>query len=336
MPRWLRRAVSIPTVIVLLPLCVLLSPIALVYSLATDLPAGRSKLPTFRLWVFLIVFIAHEWIVIPLATALWIHGRFGRALDIRLHSKVQGRWVGSLLRWAGRLLDVSVDWPDTSDLPSGRVVVLSRHASMIDAVIPAHLFPSRLDRPVHYVLKRELQWLPSIDLFGHRLGNHFVDRSGDTDREVAAIVALLENAEDNAGVVIFPEGTYATPATRAKVRASLEKRGDTELVEFADQLHHLLPPKPAGALALLQRVDQVVLFGHIGLEGVAEFKGLRHNLPSTRPIRTRMWTHRLDDLPDTEEARLDWLRQRWLELDAWVSEQHRAIESGPFTHPTAG
>ena len=48
---------------------------------------------------------------------------------------------------AGRLLDVSVDWPDTSDLPSGRVVVLSRHASMIDAVIPAHLFPSRLDRP---------------------------------------------------------------------------------------------------------------------------------------------------------------------------------------------
>lgn len=318
-----RRLISISLVIVLLPLCLVLTPVALVYSLVSDLRRGRSTLPTFRLWVFTIVYILHEWMVIPLSGALWLRGGFGRSLDLPLHSRIQGRWVGSLLRWAGRLLDVSVEWPDHEAFPDGKVVVLSRHASMIDAVLPAYLFPSQLDRPVHYVLKRELMWLPSIDIFGHRLGNHFVDRSGDTEREVAAIVELIESAEQNAGIVIFPEGTYSTPATRRKVIASLKRRDDTELVEFAEQLQYLLPPKPAGAIALLQRAENIVVFGHIGLEGVAEFKGLRHNLPATRPILTMAWPFHITDLPDLDDARVAWLRERWLALDTWVAEQHQ-------------
>lgn len=322
MPTFARRLISIPTVLLLLPLCIVLTPIVLLYSLVSDLSGGRRNLPTFRLWLFLIVFVVHEWVVIPLGALLWIRGGFGRSMDRRTHSQIQGRWVGSLLTWARRLLDVEVQWPE-DEFPDGRIVVLSRHASMIDAVIPAHLFPSRLDRPVHYVLKRELMWLPSIDVFGHRLGNHFVDRSGDTEREVAAIIELIENAEANAGIVIFPEGTYATPATRAKVLASLERRNDTELVEFAKQLRFLLPPKPAGALALLQRAEDVVIFGHVGLEGVAEFRGLRHNLPATQPVLTRAWRFQISDLPDLDDARIEWLWERWLALDAWVADQHQ-------------
>ena len=328
-----RRLISISLVILLLPLCLLLTPVALLYSLVSDLRGGRTALPTFRLWLFTIVFIAHEWLVIPLSAGLWVRGGFGRSLDTALHSEIQGRWVGSLLRWAGRLLDVAVEWPDHRAFPDGKVVVLSRHASMIDAVIPAYLFTARLDRPVHYVMKRELMWLPSIDIFGHRLGNHFVDRAGDTEREVAAIVRLIESAEQDAGIVIFPEGTYATTETRTKVLASLAKRGDTELVDFAEQLNHLLPPKPAGAIALLQRVEQVVLFGHVGLEGVAEFRGLRHNLPATLPILTKAWPFNVGDLPDLDDARIEWLHERWLALDAWVSEQHTRRGTSP--HPSA-
>lgn len=317
-----RRLISISVVLLLLPLCLLLTPVALAYSLVSDLRGGRRALPTFRLWLFTIVFVIHEWMIIPMSGLLWIRGNFGRSLDLTLHSRIQGRWVGSLLRWGGRLLDLSVEMPDHDAFPAGKIVVLSRHASMIDAVIPAHLFPTHLDRPVHYVLKRELMWLPSIDIFGHRLGNHFVDRDGDTEREVSAIIDLIDNAEDGAGIVIFPEGTYATPRTRQKVLASLQRRGDSELVEFAEQLNYLLPPKPAGALALLQRVEEVVILGHIGLEGVAEFKGLRHNLPATSPILTRAWPFHVADLPDLDDARIEWLRERWLALDAWVAEQH--------------
>lgn len=325
-----RRVVSIPLVIVLLPICVVLTPVALLYSLISDLRGGRKTLPTFRLWIFTIVYILHEWVVIPLAGFLWLRGGFGRSMDIPLHSRTQGRWVGSLLWWAGRILDVSVQWPDDDVIPSGKIVVLSRHASMIDAVLPAYLFPTRLDRPVHYVLKRELMWLPSIDIFGHRLGNHFVDRAGDTEQEVASIVNLIERAEDNAGIVIFPEGTYATPATRRKVIASLNRRGDTELVDFASQLNYLLPPKPAGAVALLQRAEDIVILGHVGLEGVAEFKGLRHNLPATRPILVKAWPFHIADLPDLDDARIEWLRERWLDLDTWVTQQH--LQRGTASH----
>ena len=323
-----RRVVSISLVVLLLPLCIVLVPVVFVLGSVIDLAGGRRALPTFRLWLYAIVFLTHEWIVAPYAGWLWLRGDFGRSLDMPRHREVQALWVGSLFRWAGRLLDVSVTWPELGTEPGGKIVVLSRHASMIDAVIPAYHFAFRLDRPIHYVLKRELRWVPSLDIYGHRLGNHFIDRNGNTESEVAAIIELIESAEPNAGIVIFPEGTYATPASRDRVLASLERRGDTELVNFARQLRYLLPPKPAGALALLQRTKDVVIFGHVGLEGVAELQGLRRNLPAERPILTEMWSFHIADLPDLDEARIAWLRTQWLALDQWVGDQHTARGNG--------
>lgn len=324
-----RRLITVPLVFLLVPLTVLLSPLVLVIGGGADLLSGRRALPTFRLWLFTIVFVIHECGVALLAGWLWLRGGFGRSLDLERHRRIQGAWIGSLLRWAGRLLGVSVQWPDPASIPDGKVVLLSRHASMIDAVIPGHLFPSRLGRPVHYVLKRELRWVPSIDVFGHRLGNHFIDRNGDTGREVAAIIDLFEKGEPNAGIVIFPEGTYSTPTTRARVLRSLERKGDARLVEFANGLEYLLPPKPAGALALLLRAEDVVIFGHVGLEGVAEFKGLRDHLPAKQPIATEAWPFHIADLPAREDSRIAWLHEQWAALDRWVSEQHRARDTAP-------
>ncbi len=318
-----RRLISIPLVFLTLPLLIILAPVVLLAGSIFDLLGGRRALPTIRLWLFAIVFFSHECVVTVYAGWLWVRGRAGRSMNIARHSQVQGRWVGSLLLWAGRLLDVSVQWPDHDAFPEGKIVVLGRHASMIDAVLPAHLFPSRLHRPVHYVLKRELRWLPSIDIYGHRLGNHFVDRTGNTEHEVAAIIDLIDRAEDDAGIVLFPEGTYATPATKRRVLASLERRGDDELVTLANRLEYLLPPKPGGALALLERANDVVIFGHVGLEGVAEFKGLRDHLPAKQPVLTRAWRFHIADLPDLDAARVQWLHDQWLALDAWVSEQHQ-------------
>lgn len=322
-----RRLVTVPLVFLLVPLLVVLAPVVLVVGGVVDLIGGRRALPTFRLWLFAIVFVVHECGVALLAGWLWLRGGFGRSLDLERHTRIQGAWVGSLLRWADRLLDVKVQWPDAESIPDGKVVVLSRHASMIDAVIPGYLFPSRLGRPVHYVLKRELRWVPSIDVFGHRLGNHFINRNGETEREVAAIVELYEHGEPNAGIVIFPEGTYATPTTRERVLRSLERKGNAELLRFAEGLEYLLPPKPAGALALLLRAEDVVIFGHVGLEGAAELKGLRHHLPAEQPIGTEAWPFHIADLPAHEEARIAWLREQWSALDRWVADQHRARQS---------
>ncbi len=322
-----RRCVTIPAVLLAGPIWFLLSPLVLPIVVVVDLVTGHRKLPMLRLWFFTIVFVAHEWIGVAYAAWLWVTGGFGlRPRDDR-YLWMQDWWSSSLLTWAGRVMAVRFDWGD-APMPPGRVIVLSRHASMVDAIVPAHLFLRRLGRPVHYVLKRELRNIPNLDLYGHRLGNHFVDRAGETAHEVARIGELSDGARPDAGIVIFPEGTYATPEAKQRIGRALERKGDLDAARLNDELRFLLPPKPAGALALLARRPDapVVLLAHTGLEGVAEFRGLRRTLPLTEPVIVRWWQVDANAIPDTPDAQVLWLRERWRELDDWVG-RHRTPPS---------
>lgn len=302
-----------------LPLLVVLTPAAIVIGSVVDLATGLRKLPTVRLWLFAIVFLIHEWLGQAAALWLWISGGRGRRLNQTQHRAVQSWWTGSLLRWARRLLNVQLDLGDVSTMPAHEVVVLSRHASMVDAVLPAHLFTNKLGRPCHYVLKKELRWLPNIDVFGHRLGNHFVDRTGNREKEVADIARLATNAQPGAALVIFPEGTYATPESKARVQASLERRNDKRGLALNAGLRLMLPPRPAGSLALFaERPDApVVILGHAGLEGLAKLSGLRRNLPATKPVVVRWWVTERSQIADS----VQWLDEQWLTLDRWVQDQ---------------
>jgi 1-acyl-sn-glycerol-3-phosphate acyltransferase len=317
-----RRTISFGAVVLGIPLWIALAPIWVVVSIVVDLAAGLRRLPTVRLCGFLLVYLSYELVGMVSAAWLWLRGSAGRSLDVEKHRAIQGWWASGLLSWAGRLLGVQLDSDDPAKLPSGPFIVLSRHASMVDAVIPAAVITGRLRRYVHYVLKRELRWDPSIDVFGTRLGNYFVARGGKTEDEEAGIAELGRSALPDSALVIFPEGTYATPKNRERVLRSLKRLGDQSLVERAEALKALLPPKPAGTLALLgsQPTADVVVVGHVGLEGVAELAGLRKRLPLSNPVVVRWWVHRRSDLPTGEDGLTQWLADRWLELDRWVVE----------------
>ncbi|MEZ5376685.1 MAG: lysophospholipid acyltransferase family protein [Acidimicrobiales bacterium] len=319
-----RRLTTIPAVLLAVPLWFVLSPLVVPIIVLFDVMTGRFDLPLVRLWAFALVFCFHEWIGISYAAWLWTTGGFGRRMRNDAHVWMQGWWSTSLLGWADRLLSVHID-ADGVPLPEGNVIMLSRHASMVDAIIPAHLFPTRFERPVHYVMKKELLQVPNIDIYGHRLGNHFVDRTGDTDAEVAQIADLAAQAHPDAGLVIFPEGTYATPNTKRRVSESLARRGDDTALRLNEQLTHLLPPKPAGTLALLANCPDspIVILAHTGLEGVAELSGLRRHLPLHHPVIVRWWEVDRSTVPTDPADQVDWLNGQWLALDEWVSE-HRA------------
>lgn len=304
----------------------LLSPVLVPAIVVFDLVTGRTDFPLLRLWAFALVFFLHEWIGVANAARLWVTGGFGQRLDLDAHSAMQGWWASSLLDWAGRLLAVRID-AENSPLPSGTVIVLSRHASMVDAIIPAALFPRSFARPVHYVMKRELQNVPNIDLYGHRLGNHFVDRGGNTDSEVAQIGALADQARPDSALVIFPEGTYATATTKQRIGESLHRRGDLAAGSLNDELVHLLPPKPAGTLALLEHLPTapIVILAHTGLEGVAELRGLRRHLPLPHPVHVRWWQIDRADVPTDPEAQVQWLNDQWRFLDAWVDRNRKTV-----------
>ena len=319
----IRRLVSIPVVLVTLPLWLVTVPIWLPLTVLVDAVSRYWRFPTVRLGLAFGVYLAHDWVGIFGSGWLWVSGRFGRRLDLDAHRALQGWWANSLLTWTRRLLGVRIEPVDLSGLPNSTFVLLSRHASMADAVLPAALVAQQLGRFVHYVLKRELRWDPSLDLVGTRLGNHFVARSGDTAAEADAIEQLARRAEPNSVLVIFPEGTYSTPQARQRVVASLRKRGDDEAAARAEKLEQLLPPRPAGTQAMLrgQPDADVVVLGHVGLEGVAELRGLRRRLPLAEPVRVRWWVHPRSELPDDDDGLATWLADRWEDLDHWVATE---------------
>ena len=297
-----------------------LAPFVIFWGLIRDALGKRSGHPTARLWLFGIVWLAYEWIAIFVAVFLSVVRRFSQPKALAGCHWMQGWWANSLLVWARRLLRIRLNLPEPPTMPEGQLIILSRHASPIDAIIPAWLMPRILDRPVHYVIKRELRWMPSLDLFGSQLGNHFVTRGGDTDKERAAITRHGHLAEPDAALVIFPEGTYSTGPVRKRVRRSLRDKGEDELAELAESLVHLLPPKLAGFEAFCDAVPNasVVVMGHAGLEGVAELSSLRHALPLKQDVIVRWWEIPRSEVPDDTEGRKQWLHSEWRKLDAWL------------------
>lgn len=330
-----RRLLSIPAVIIALPLVVVSAPLWVPFTILADLASRLFRFPTLRLAVFAVIYLIHEWLGLLAALGLGLLelGGWRRSDAVGrtgTYRRVQAWWATSLLKWAGRLLGVSFDLPDLATLPRRGFLMLSRHASMVDAVLPAMVVTGGLGRFVHYVIKAELQWDPNLDVFGHRLGNYFVTRDGDGQAESEAIHRLGTDSLPDAALVIFPEGTYATPDSRSRVRASLVRSGPPELVALADELTNLLPPKPAGSLALMdaQPDHDVVIFGHVGLEGVAELSGLRRRLPLVDPIVVRWWSHPRADVPTDDDARVEWLNEQWLALDVWVASVPRPGRGG--------
>jgi uncharacterized protein (TIGR03083 family) len=334
-----RRAISCTIVGVALPVVVITAPLWILVSVAVDVTHRLFRFPTVRLGLFAVIYLAHEWAGLNAAFVLALaQGAGWRRGDpeaqIRPYRRIQAWWTRSLLGWADRLLGVRFEMPDPASLPDSGFILMSRHASMVDAILPAQVITGHLDRFIHYVLKRELRWVPNIDVYGHRLGNYFVARAGDGDAEAVAIADFAQRTFPGSILTIFPEGTYATPESRARVRESLIRRGDPELAALAHELEHLLPPKPAGSLALLrtQPLHDVVIMGHVGLEGVAQLGGLRRRLPLSEPVVVHWWVHERATIPHGDAERVAWLNQQWRTLDDWVGSVRRA---GPTMIGTA-
>ncbi len=304
-----------------LPVVVASSPLWAPLVVAADLLTRRFRLPTLRIGIFTVVYLTFEWIAMARAAQLTLTGRRG---DRPAHDRMQCWWIGNLLDAADRILGISIEWPEI-DLPENQFIIVSRHASAADAVIPAYWMTNHLKRPVHYLLKAELGLDPALGIYGRRLGNHFVRRGDSRQRELEAITDLGHQALPRSATVIFPEGTYATDETRERIRSSLAAKGPSEALGLALELDVLLPPKPAGLLALLDAMPEadVVFIAHIGLEGVAEVSGIRKRTPLPHPVQLQTWTIRRADLPAGEEERIVWLNDQWRHMEHWVVEQHR-------------
>ncbi len=319
--RFRRRALTIPGLGLAFVLVVATLPALLLVALLLDLTRPSTRFSLLRLTLFLVAFLATETVGLALlfATGILTLGSPTRRQDLtwpvqrlytRMHMAAASRLFGLRFRTEG----------DDLGAEGGPVVVLVRHASLVDTLVPGVFLANRHHLKLRYVLKRELLLDPCLDVAGHWLPNHFVRRDGShSDQEIQAVGALKRGIGSDEGVLIYPEGTRFSAQKR---RVTLERlRDDPALHGRASRLRHLLPIRPGGVLALLEQppVCDVLLLGHHGLEGLTTLREIANGSLVGRTIHVKLWRARAADIPSSPEARLDWLSDHWQTVDDWLA-----------------
>lgn len=310
-----RRSVTIPAVFALLIVLSALSPLLVLVGGTLDvirLASGTSWV-TLRALAFLWMYLVGEvWAIAALLGTAPLPG--ARKTEVTFW--LQERWASWNLRALATLfaLDISVEGEDA--LLPGPVVVLSRHASMVDTLLPATIITRRAGLKLRYVLKNELLVDPALDLAGNRLPNVFIDRtSGDASvRNAIRELARALGPED--GILIYPEGTRFTESKLRRAQRLPDQDAPGEVIAG---LRRVLPPRPGGTLAILDATDSdVVVLAHHGLEGLATVREIWEGGLVGSSISVRLWRVTRTEIPQERGERVAWLYRLWKEIDEWV------------------
>lgn len=323
-----RRLVSVPVTLGAALLVTVLLPLLLLVALAVDvvrLALARKPFVAVRMLVFGWAYLATEvWALTALAIA-WFAAGIGPRRPQRLllsSFKLQERWARLLLWSFRRIFSVQVVVEGDEVVPPGPIVVMMRHASIADTLLPNVLVTTRHGIRLRYVLKKELLIDPALDIAGNRLENVFVDRSGDTSAEVERIRRLGAGLGEKDGMLIYPEGTRFTPAKQARALESLGKRR-SPMAKRARSLRHVLPPRLSGPMTLLDLGTDVVVAAHVGLDGFAEVKDIWAGTIIGGTLQVGFWRVPAAEIPADRASRAAWLLDQWERVDAWIDERRR-------------
>lgn len=323
----LRRLRTIPPLVLGLLLVTAIFPlllgVALVVDLARRLASGVP--PTaVRLLAFLWVYLAAEvggLAAMAVAWVLSLGGRRAAALQ-RMTLRLQRQWAGVLFGAVRVLFGLRLEVAGDPVIPPGPVIVLIRHASIVDNLLPAILVTRPHGIRLRYVLKRELLADPCLDVAGRRLPNYFVRRGTGEAVELERIRTLAQGLGRDEGALIYPEGTRFTPERRSRAIARIAE-GDPALAARAERLRHLLPPRFGGVGALLDGAPQadVLVIAHHGFDGLRLVSDVWRGGLVGALVRVRVTRVPRSAVPAGRAERMDWLYGLWQDVDDWVAER---------------
>jgi 1-acyl-sn-glycerol-3-phosphate acyltransferase len=248
-------------------------------------------------------------------------GRDGRRRR-QLVFALKRQWLGSHVAGLRRLFSLRFESEGLELAGPGPVLVMIRHASIIDNTLPDVVIGGAHGIGFRFVIKRELRMLPTIDIGGRWVPTLFVRRaSGDTAVELEKLRPLSENLGPDDGVLIYPEGTRCTAAKLARAKEILAER-QPAIAALAEPLQHVLPPRLGGMLTLLEqsRGVDVVVFGHVGLDGFEYISDIWSGGLIGTTVRMKFWRYPASEIPADREELTAWLYGVWRALDAWIGE----------------
>ena len=317
---WVRRPITGLGVFLLAIVLTVTLPLWALVTMAVDAVRGRWRFPISRLIGFATCWAWLETIGLVLALFLFFTGR-GRSVPA--HYALQTWWCRSLIQALGFTVGLQITVEGAENVGAGPFVAFCRHASLADSIMSSWVVASHVGLRPRFVLKKELKMDPCLDILGHRLPNYFVDRESSN---VAGELQGIEQMAAGLGVkdcaVIFPEGSRASAKKRVRALEKLRERAP-ERAEILSGLKYLIPPKPAGANALLSAVPEanVLTMWHSGFDGLDTFSGiLRHLGRAKANVHVRVEEISRASIP-SGDAFVSWLDAKWVEMDIAVQHQ---------------
>jgi 1-acyl-sn-glycerol-3-phosphate acyltransferase len=309
-----RRALTLPLLGLATVLLVTTLPLWLPLSaLLALLHPGARAAP--RVLGFFTLYLLCESAGVLVAAWLWLrHGRNPEAF-LEANYELQSWWASTLKRGAAWLFRLRFEVTGTEAFAgSAAPIVLPRHSSMGDTVLPVVFFALPTGVRLRYVLKRELLFDPCLDIVGQRLPNYFARRgAGATEQEVAGVVKLLTTMPNHHGLLLYPEGTRFSEGKRRAVLARLREKGDEKALARAEAWPSLLPPRPGGLRGVLAHNPgrDLLLLAHRGFEKSASFSELFNGSWLDTTVQLHFWRVPFAELPKAPEAQVEFINGLW-------------------------
>lgn len=309
--------------IVLAATSVVVVPALYLLDLVTGSPKGRRT----RAWLLVTATLWTEVVGVVAASALavsYLNGRRDPEGWVRTNYRLEHWWCRRHYRNLHRFAGVTVTLPDGTPLEGGPSIMVARHSSHIDAIVPLLVLADN-DRLARYTLKEDLKWAPAMDLVGDRTPNVWINRSTPGSEMFQSVERLAAEMPPDATCVIFPEGTFRTQERHD--RAIERLRGSREdLADKANGLRYVLPPRPAGTLALMRGAPDadLVVLANVGVEGRSSIREIIDTITERRDIEVHAIRYPRSEIPTDEDLINSWLIERWIEMDDWI--HHRVLE----------
>ena len=314
-----RRLLTLSSLVLVTVLAVVLLPLVVITTLLMSLSPKFRTAP--QALTFIYGFLVHEWA--GLARFLFVLARYPKHLQIEKNRDIQFWWAQRLFNMGRRLYKLRIEVSGTEALDGNCALLLSRHSSMGDTVLPLLFFGKHRGEGLRYVLKQELRYLPCLDIGGHRLPNVFVDRSGtDSAKAVQEVSNLIATAGDDESVLIYPEGTRFTQKKHDDLR-----RKHPHLEDQLNRYPNLLPLRLGGVLGMLEANPgkDLVFLAHAGFEGSADIHDLLGGGWLNQKVRLHFWRVPYVDIP--KENVQDFLFNEWDKMQASVVDLLQEIET---------
>ena len=320
----LRRLVTIPAVFGLFALSWIGAPVGVAIALVVDLGrwlTARRPWMALRLVLFLMAYTLAEVVGLLSLAGTWVVSGGGRFFVLSPSTfAIQRWWAGFVLGACRAVFGLRITGAGLDAVDPPPFILVARHASIIDNLLPAHFISRPHGTHIRYVMKHELLVDPALDVAGRRLVNVFVRRAGESDSELASIRYLAETLPSAEAILIYPEGTRFSEEKRVRGQAILSRRSP-RLSRLAAGFTHVLAPRPGGTLALLESCEaDVVVMAHRGLDGFARVADIWRGAMVGAQVEVQFWRVPRRDIPTGRAERIEWLFDLWGRIDRWVGE----------------